>query len=80
MKDLFVLVFAVAVGLIAGTMPGVREKFPWGQPSEAEVKAKDAAVAAQQAVLQAATPAPATGSWMHDPNARAGTLEKKAVK
>ena len=80
MKDLFALIFAVAVGLIAGTLPGIREKFPWGQPSEAEVKAKEAAVAAQQAVLQPVTPYPGSGSWMHDPNARAGTLEKKAIK
>ena len=40
MKDLLSLIFAVFVGVIAGTMPGVREKFPWGGgPSEAEIKA-----------------------------------------
>jgi hypothetical protein len=75
MKDLLGLVFAVFVGIIAGTMPGVREKFPWGGPSEAEIKAQQAAVA---------TPPPATpahtGSWMHDAASRNNSLEKPAQR
>jgi hypothetical protein len=79
MKDLLALVFAVAVGLVAGTLPGIREKFPWGQPSDAETKAKQAAIAAQ-ASAATSTPPPAAGSWLYDANSRTGTLEKKAIK
>jgi hypothetical protein len=78
MKDLFGLIFAVFVGLIAGTLPGIREKFPWGQPSQAEVKAQQAVLAAQAA--SAASPAPTSGSWMRDSSARIGTLEKGASR
>lgn len=80
MKDLFGLIFAVFVGLIAGTLPGIREKFPWGQPSEAEVKAKEAAIAAQ-ATATIATPAPARGSWLFDENSKNRTLlDKKPAR
>lgn len=77
MKDLLSLIFAVFVGVIAGTMPGVREKFPWGgAPSEAEIKAKEAALATPPPYM---TPPPAAGSWMRDPNARNNALEKPAA-
>lgn len=62
MKDFLSLVFAVFVGLIAGTLPGIREKFPWGRPTgptEAELQRT------AEAQLTA-TPPPAPGAWMHN--------------
>jgi hypothetical protein len=62
MSNIFSLICAIAFGLFLGTLPGVRERMPWGESSSDAQNAQ----LTTPAPVPSAAPASSGGGWMRE--------------